>query len=154
RWAGTPVTSTPSSTTRPASGAVRPAATRSSVVLPPPLGPRTLTVSPAATARSIPTRTGRPPRATDTPSRTRRGSGAGRGSAAGTSPTLPPPGQLDGGHHGHGERHQDGGRSHGLARVQLARLAQQALHHDGQRGRAGPGHEHRGPELAQRDGHG
>ena len=43
----------PSTTTVPAVGSSRPPTIRSSVVLPLPLGPRTVTISPAATVRSI-----------------------------------------------------------------------------------------------------
>jgi len=42
--------------TDPASGASRPRATRSSVVLPAPLGPMSVTISPSPTARSTPSR--------------------------------------------------------------------------------------------------
>ena len=47
-----------------------PATTRSSVVLPPPLGPCTATISPSATARSTPSSTARSSKRTTTPSTT------------------------------------------------------------------------------------
>ncbi len=48
RCVGTPVTSSPSNNTRPASGACSPATIRSSVVFPQPLGPRIASVSPGS----------------------------------------------------------------------------------------------------------
>ena len=51
-WVGTAVMSRPSNQTRPAAGGSRPATARSRLDLPEPLGPRRLTISPGATARS------------------------------------------------------------------------------------------------------
>jgi hypothetical protein len=65
-----PVTVSPSSATVPAPAAIRPAITRSSVLLPQPLGPIRATTSRGRMSRSIPSRawTGRaPPNVSDTP---------------------------------------------------------------------------------------
>ena len=75
-WGGTPARSSPSHATRPASGRSSPAITRSRVVLPPPLGPCTATISPSATARSTPVehRPRRPKRTDARPRQTDRAS--------------------------------------------------------------------------------
>ena len=56
RWAGTPVTSCPSTRTSPESGCSNPASMRSAVVLPQPEGPSRARSSPGRTVRSRPSR--------------------------------------------------------------------------------------------------
>ena len=54
RWAGQPVTSTPSKMTRPASGGISPDTQLNSVVLPAPFGPMSPVIGPPRTARFTP----------------------------------------------------------------------------------------------------
>ena len=61
RWAGTPVTSLPPTSTWPRSTVSRPPSTRSAVVLPQPDGPSSDTSSPGSTCRSSPSSAGTPP---------------------------------------------------------------------------------------------
>ena len=70
--------SSPSTESRPEARGTSPAQTRSRLVLPAPLGPSTSTVSPAATSRSTPARSGnRPDNATASRRETALGGGAG-----------------------------------------------------------------------------
>ena len=70
-------------TTSPASGCSRPARMRSSVDLPPPLGPSTPIREPAASSRSSPSRTRRPPKVFASPRAERSGTLAMTQSASG-----------------------------------------------------------------------
>ena len=60
-YIGSSVTSVPSSSTRPESGAVRPTTIENVVVLPAPFGPSRPTTSPEAISRLTPRTTVRPP---------------------------------------------------------------------------------------------
>ena len=84
RSAGSPVTSRPPRTTRPASGRCRPASTRRRVVLPLPLGPRRVVTRPAWSSRRAARSTGAPgwPASTSSSAASTGPAGAGAGASA------------------------------------------------------------------------
>ena len=143
RCGGTPSRSRPSSVTAPASSGCSPAIARSSVDLPPPLGPRTATVSPSSTARSTPASASWPPSTTLAPATC--SAGAIRAPAPAVRRTL---GEQGG---ARSDRREDDGQRRSDTLVRLTGAAEEPEDRHGQRRLLGPRDEDGGAELPERD---
>ena len=92
RSASSAVTSSPSKTTRPASGGREPARSRSAVVLPEPFGPTTATTRPVGSSSDMPSSAVKPSKRLARPVASRTGVDSAAGSGGGTAPGPARPG--------------------------------------------------------------